>query len=96
MAGHKFFKNRIGKAIIFMLCTSALNVFLILTAFTAYGITYDIPYDHMTLFLRLMQLYGLLSVPLCIILLFQVVSIIVMTLIFVIRHMGETRRRGRN
>ena len=96
MVGHTISKSSVGKAILFVLCTSALNVLLILTTFVAYGITYDIPYDHMTLFLRLMQLYGLLFVPLCIILLLQIVSIIVLALIFAIRHMGETRRRGRN
>ena len=57
-----------------------INIVLIITSFVAFGVTYDIPFDSVTPVMHLVQLYGLLYMPLCIVLVLQIICIAVMTL----------------
>lgn len=77
--------KRKKEPIMFLIKTLVINVVLIITSFIAYGVTYDIPFDYMTPAMHFIQLYGLLYIPLCIVLVLQILCIAAMTIVLLFK-----------
>lgn len=77
--------KRKKEPIMFLIKTLVINVVLIITSFIAYGVTYDIPFDYMTSAMHFIQLYGLLYIPLCIVLVLQILCIAAMTIVLLFK-----------